>query len=42
VNPAPEVFGLHENAAITSAQNESAELFANALSVQPKSSSGRN
>jgi dynein heavy chain len=40
VNPAPEVFGLHDNAAITSAQNEIAELFENALSVQPRSSSG--
>ena len=40
VNPAPEVFGLHENAAITSAQNETQELFENALSVQPRSSAG--
>ena len=40
VNPAPEIFGLHDNAAITSAQNETQELFENALSVQPRSSAG--
>ena len=40
VNPAPEVFGLHDNAAITSAQNETANLFENAHSVQPRSSAG--
>ena len=40
VNPTPEVFGLHDNAAITSAQNETAELFANALSMQPRSAAG--
>ena len=40
VNPAPEVFGLHDNAAITSAQNESNDLFQSMLSVQPRSTSG--
>uniref|UniRef100_A0A7S0EN91 Uncharacterized protein n=1 Tax=Hanusia phi TaxID=3032 RepID=A0A7S0EN91_9CRYP len=40
VNPNPEVFGLHENADITSAQNETSELFANLLAMQPRSSGG--
>lgn len=30
----------HDNAAITSAQNESNDLFQNMLSVQPRSTSG--
>eukprot|EP00960_Hanusia_phi_P037730 753088-Hanusia_phi.AAC.7 len=38
--PAPEAFGLHENADITCAQNETFALFASLLKCQPKSASG--
>lgn len=34
--PHPEIFGLHENADITGAQNETNELFATVLSMQPR------
>eukprot|EP00854_Cymbomonas_tetramitiformis_P003900 gene3900-4861_t len=38
VVPAPEIFGLHQNAEITGARNETFELFATVLSMQPRSS----
>lgn len=40
LNPDPEAFGLHDNAAITTDQNETRILLENVLSMQPKSSSG--
>lgn len=40
LNPAPEAFGLHDNAEITNAQNETISLLENVLSVQPRASSG--
>ena len=40
MNPVPEVFGLHDNATITSVQNEIADLFENALSVYTHRSFG--
>ncbi len=36
LDPNPEAFGLHENAAITNAQNETRELLETILSVQPR------
>lgn len=36
LDPAPEAFGLDENAAITNAQNETRELLETILSVQPR------
>jgi len=39
-NASPEVFGLHENADITCAQNDTAVLFATILSLQPRSTAG--
>lgn len=39
LNPSPEAFGLHENADITNAQNETRYLLETILSVQPRSSS---
>lgn len=35
----PEIFGLHDNANITFAQNETFALFSAILQLQPKSSS---
>ena len=40
VNAAPEVFGLHENADITCAQNDTYSMFATILSLQPRAASG--
>lgn len=40
LDPAPEAFGLHENAAITNAQNETRELLETILGVQPRSGGG--
>ena len=40
MNAAPEVFGLHQNADITCAQNETYAMFATILSLQPRASSG--
>jgi len=40
INPHPEVFGLHENADITSAQNEAYEMFETILALQPRTASG--
>ena len=39
--PKPEIFGLHENADITCDQNETYDLFATVLSLQPRVSSGQ-
>eukprot|EP00854_Cymbomonas_tetramitiformis_P006969 gene6969-8311_t len=38
--PLPEIFGLHENADITCAQNETYTMFETVLSLQPRTSSG--
>jgi dynein heavy chain len=40
VNASPEVFGLHDNADITCAQNDTASMFRTILSLQPRASSG--
>lgn len=40
VNSEPEVFGLHENADIVTAQNESYALLETVLSIQPRVSGG--
>lgn len=40
VNSEPEVFGLHENADIVTAQNESYDLLETVLSIQPRVSGG--
>jgi len=40
VNAAPEIFGLHENAEITCAVNETNAMFATVLSLQPRAASG--
>ena len=34
--PDPEIFGLHKNAEITGAENETYELFSTVLSMQPR------
>uniref|UniRef100_A0A7S0Q566 Dynein heavy chain C-terminal domain-containing protein n=1 Tax=Coccolithus braarudii TaxID=221442 RepID=A0A7S0Q566_9EUKA len=39
VNASPEVFGLHENADITCAQNDTNTMFATILSLQPRAAS---
>jgi dynein heavy chain len=39
LNPSPEAFGLHENADITNAQNETRYMLETILSVQPRSNS---
>jgi len=36
----PEIFGLHENAEITTAMNESSELLDSVLSIQPRETGG--
>ena len=38
LNPEPEAFGLHDNAAITNAQNETRALLETILSIQPRES----
>ena len=38
--PKPDIFGLHENADITCDQNETYDLFATVLSLQPRVASG--
>ena len=40
LNPDPEAFGLHANAEITCAQNESYAMFSCLIECQPKSASG--
>ena len=40
VNSDPEVFGLHDNADIITAQNEGADLLATVLGIQPRTTSG--
>lgn len=40
VNSEPEVFGLHENADIVTAQNESYDLLETVLGIQPRTSAG--
>ena len=40
ITPQPEIFGLHENADITCAQNEVNQTFELVLSLQPRMSSG--
>lgn len=40
LNPAPEVFGLHDNAEITNSQNLTRVLLETILSVQPRTSKG--
>jgi dynein heavy chain len=40
LNPEPEAFGLHENAEITTNQNNTATLLSNVLSMQARSSGG--
>ena len=39
LNPAPEAFGLHENAEITTAENASRVLLETILSIQPRATS---
>ncbi|XP_074644244.1 dynein axonemal heavy chain 1-like [Tubulanus polymorphus] len=40
INDSPEIFGLHDNANITFAQNETFSLLGGLLLLQPKSASG--
>ena len=40
LNDTPEIFGLHDNANITFAQNETYEMLEALLKLQPKSSTG--
>ncbi len=44
LSPSPEAFGMHENAEITTAQNQTLSLLESILSIQPRtsSSSGKN
>jgi len=41
INDTPEMFGLHDNANITFALNETSYLLEGFLKLQPKSSSGQ-
>ncbi len=40
INSNPEIFGLHDNANITFALNETSQLLSGILKLQPKSTSG--
>lgn len=40
INDTPEIFGLHDNANITFAQNEAFTLLDGLVLLQPKTSSG--
>ena len=40
LNPSPEAFGLHDNAEITNAQEETRVLMETILSIQARSSGG--
>ena len=41
LNPKPEVFGLHDNAEVTTNQNATRSVLETVLSVQPRTSSGK-
>lgn len=40
INDKPEIFGLHDNANITFAQNETSHLLGFLVELQPKTASG--
>lgn len=40
INDTPEIFGLHDNANITFAQNETSAVLESLVKLQPKTSSG--
>jgi dynein heavy chain len=40
INDTPEIFGLHDNANITFAQNETLTMLEGLLKLQPKTASG--
>lgn len=40
INDTPEIFGLHDNANITFAQNETFAVLGSLVKLQPKTSSG--
>jgi dynein heavy chain len=40
INDTPEIFGLHDNANITFAQNETLTMLKGLLKLQPKTASG--
>jgi dynein heavy chain, axonemal len=40
INDTPEIFGLHDNANITFAQNETFSMLAALLQLQPKAGTG--
>lgn len=40
INDTPEIFGLHDNANITFAQNETLNMLTALMALQPKSASG--
>jgi dynein heavy chain len=40
INDDPEIFGLHANANITYAQNETINMLDNLVKLQPKTTSG--
>lgn len=40
INDTPEIFGLHENANITFAQNETIRVLSSLLALQPKTAKG--
>jgi hypothetical protein len=40
INDTPEIFGLHDNANITFAQNETFQLLSGLVKLQPKTASG--
>lgn len=41
LNPSPEAFGLHDNAEITTAQNEIRNLLESILAIQPRATTGK-
>ena len=40
INDTPEIFGLHDNANITFAQNETSAVLESLVKLQPKTASG--